>query len=216
MMLRHLALLCFVAFASAIELDPKSFDEVMQGKVAFIMFRAPWCGHCKAMKPDWDALEKDYSASETAVVGHVDCTVHSQFCADHGIKGYPTLKYGDPINLEDYQGQRSLNDLKAFAEKNLVPRCGPKNPDLCDDAQKKLLDEYMAMSAEDVGSQIEKFESQIKDAEESFNNDVKELQEKYKKSMDKKDAAVSEIKNSGLGMLKSVKSYKNTKPKDDL
>jgi len=42
-------------------LDDGNFDiEVAQGNERpwFVMFYAPWCGHCKRMKPTWDELGK--------------------------------------------------------------------------------------------------------------------------------------------------------------
>eukprot|EP00965_Chrysotila_dentata_P140780 4653927-Pleurochrysis_carterae.AAC.1 len=44
--------------AATLELTPDTFEEQVfkSGKSAFIKFFAPWCGHCKKMKPDWDTL----------------------------------------------------------------------------------------------------------------------------------------------------------------
>ena len=81
-----------------------------------------------------------------------------------GIRGYPTIKYGDPDDLQDYKGGRSLNDLQTFA-KGLGPQCGPGNPDLCDAEKKKLLDEFMALDAT-------KRDSMIKEGEIDFINEI--------------------------------------------
>merc|ERR1711988_1861576 len=118
------------------------------------MFRAPWCGHCKAMKPAWDELEKELSGSATALVGHVDCTVHTNFCSNLGIQGYPTLRYGHPQNLEEYKGGRSIEDLQKFAEEHLGPTCGPESLEACDEGQKEKVQEWMALSAKDIDEKI--------------------------------------------------------------
>jgi thiol-disulfide isomerase/thioredoxin len=39
------------ASASAKELTKATWDDASAGKVVFIKFFAPWCGHCKKMKP---------------------------------------------------------------------------------------------------------------------------------------------------------------------
>ena len=57
-----------VAPASAIELTPDNWDAETSGKTAFIKFFAPWCGHCKKMKPDWDKLMEAYAGSATELV----------------------------------------------------------------------------------------------------------------------------------------------------
>merc|ERR1711959_835568 len=97
-------------------------------------------GHCKSMKPAWDKLMEEFKDSKTALVADVDCTVHQDLCSKYGVQGYPTIKYGDVNNLEDYQGGRSLEDLQTFAKENLGPTCGPANLDLCDAEQKKKVE----------------------------------------------------------------------------
>merc|ERR1711943_151867 len=71
------------------------------GKSVFIKFLAPWCGHCKSMKPAWDQLMEEFKDSKSAVVADVDCTVHQDLCGKHGVQGYPTIKYGDPNKVEE-------------------------------------------------------------------------------------------------------------------
>lgn len=40
------------------------------GKPMFILFYAPWCGHCKRIKPDWFSLGEH--VKETHEIGMVD------------------------------------------------------------------------------------------------------------------------------------------------
>ena len=78
------------------------------------------CGHCKAIKPDWDKLIADFEGSATQMVADVDCTAEGEpLCQEFGIQGFPTLKWGDPSDLQDYNGGRSYEDLKQFADMNL-------------------------------------------------------------------------------------------------
>jgi hypothetical protein len=90
----------------------------------------------------------EFKGSATSLVADVDCTAEGKdLCSKHGVGGYPTIKYGDPDDLKDYNGGRSYDDLKKFAEENLGPQCGPKNLDLCSDEVKVKLEKFMTMSA---------------------------------------------------------------------
>merc|ERR1719434_520589 len=118
------------------------------------------------MKPAWDKLMKQFEGHASALVADVDCTADGKpLCEEHGVQGFPTIKWGDPSALEDYEGGRDFDELKTFAEENLKPMCSPKNIDLCDDEKKKEIADLQAMSAEDLSAKIEAGEKQIADAE---------------------------------------------------
>merc|ERR1719356_564868 len=91
---------------------------------------------------------EEFSDSSTSLIADVDCTAEGkELCSKHGVRGYPSIKYGDPEDLKDYNGGRSFDALKKFAEENLGPQCGPKNLDLCSDEVKAKLEKFMTMSA---------------------------------------------------------------------
>jgi len=160
------------------------------------------------MKPAWDKLMDEFKDSKTALVADVDCTVHQDLCGKHGVQGYPTIKYGDPNNMEDYQGGRSLDDLQTFAKENLGPSCGPANLDLCDADQKKSVEDAMALSDADLDAKIKEGEEALSGAEDTFKSEVEKLQAKYESLMKEKDETIANVKKGGLGMLKSVKAHK--------
>jgi len=83
------------------------------------MFYAPWCGHCKAMKPAYmDAAAKISTSSEFAFTA-VDCTdaANKDLCEEYGVKGYPTIKNfaSASSGADDYTGPRDLDGLVAHA-----------------------------------------------------------------------------------------------------
>jgi hypothetical protein len=161
------------------------------------------------MKPAWDKLMAEFKDSKTALVADVDCTAGGKdLCSDIGVSGYPTIKYGDPNALEDYKGGRDFDSLKKFAEENLGPTCGPANLDLCDDAKKADIEKFSKMSDADLEAAIkEKTEAAAK-LETDFKAFVEGLQKQYSDANEKKDKDVEEIKNSGLGLMKSVAAHK--------
>jgi len=159
------------------------------------------------MKPSWDKLIKKFEGSATALVADVDCTAEGKpLCEEHGVQGFPTIKYGDPSALEDYEGGRDYDDLETFANENLKPMCSPKNLDLCDADKRAQIEGFMKMSDADLAAAIEKKEAESKEAETTFDEEVQKLQEKYEQLEKDKTAKQKEIKESGLGLMKAVKA----------
>merc|ERR1711862_719761 len=67
-------------------------------------------------------------------------------CEEVGIRGYPSIKHGDPNDLQDYKGGRDFAALKKFASE-LGPSCGPANLDLCTPEKKKDIEEFQKMGS---------------------------------------------------------------------
>merc|ERR1712224_118292 len=136
-------------------------------------------------------------------------------CETHGIRGYPTIKWGDPSAMEDYQGGRSLKDLQTFAAENLKPVCSPSNLDLCDDEKKAEIKKYQDMSDADLEAAIAAKKKEIEAAEEAFNTGLKGLQNTYEKLQKDKEAGLKAVKDSGLGLMQAVAAAAS-KPKEEL
>merc|ERR1719507_2750481 len=113
------------------------------------------------MKPDWDKLMTKFADDPVRLIADVDCTAKGQpLCETHGIRGYPSIKHGDPAALEDYNGGRSYKDLETFAS-GLKPLCSPMNLDLCSDDEKSKIEELQALSSSDLDAKIKEEEEKI-------------------------------------------------------
>jgi len=160
------------------------------------------------MKPDWDKLMKNWNKGErakTTLIADVDCTADGKdLCETHGVQGFPTIKWGDPGGLEDYEGGRDYEALKKFAKENLKPLCSPANLDLCEDDKKAEIATLQALPVADLEAKIAEQKKLLKDAEDHFEAEVKTLQETYEKLQKTKDDTTKEIKESGLGLMNSV------------
>merc|ERR1712048_498932 len=156
--------------------------------------------------------------AKTSLIADVDCTDEKAkpLCETHGVQGFPTIKWGDPSALEDYDGGRDFDDLVKFADENLKPLCSPKNLDLCDDAKKTQIQEYMKMSVDDLDAEIQKKEAESKEAEETFDAEVQKLQERYEALEKEKTEKQAAVKASGLGLMKAVKAAKGDGEKEEL
>jgi Thioredoxin len=168
------------------------------------------------MAPDWEKLAKEWDGHAVGLVAEVDCTTEGKpLCDANGVKGFPSLKYGDPAGLEDYQGSRSYNDLAKFAKENLKPVCSVANIDLCDAEKKEQIEKYTKLSVDELNAAIKTEEEKLTKAEEEFKEAVAKLQADYQKLSEEKDATVASVKGSGLGLMKSVLAAKSKGEKKD-
>ncbi|CAH2034635.1 unnamed protein product, partial [Iphiclides podalirius] len=76
-------------------LTESTFDDVLsKAEHALVVFYAPWCGHCKNIKPQLEkAAARIKSEKVNGILAAVDATRERELAALFGVKGYPTLKY---------------------------------------------------------------------------------------------------------------------------
>jgi len=168
------------------------------------------------MKPDWDKLAAEFKGHKSTVIADVDCTAGGKaLCEEVGVRGYPTIKHGDPSDLQDYKGGRTYEDLKKFAD-GLGPSCSPSNMDLCDDKAKKQIKEFQELGAAKREAMIKEKEAEIEKLESDFKAFVDGLQNQYTESSEKKDKEIAALKEAGLGRLKAVHAHEKKAGKSEL
>lgn len=195
----------FFAQASALQLTPETWDTTLSGKTAFLKFFAPWCGHCKKMKPAWDKLMEKYADSDNVVIADVDCVGDGKpLCDKVGVKGFPTIKFGDPKDLEDYKGQRDFESLDTFSSL-LKPPCNVDTFEHCTDEEKVLVDELGQKSPEELRDLLGSEEDERLAVEKTFEEAVKRLNEEYKEFLSEKEKDLSSIqKRYNVGILNKI------------
>lgn len=103
-----LALASTVAAASDVhDLKTDTFKDFIKGhSLVLAEFFAPWCGHCKALAPEYE--EAATALKEKNIpLAKVDCTVEADLCKEYGIEGYPTVKIFRGLdNIKPYAGAR--------------------------------------------------------------------------------------------------------------
>ncbi|XP_033625097.1 protein disulfide-isomerase A5-like [Asterias rubens] len=103
---------------NVVQLSDATFDDVIQNEEsALVMFFAPWCGHCKKMKPAYsEAATVLKEGGSSGVIAAVDATVHKATAAKYDIRGYPMLKYFKNGVARDYVAGRSTDELVQFMQ----------------------------------------------------------------------------------------------------
>ena len=169
----------------------------------------PKCPHCTKMAPDWEKLAEEWKDHAVGFVAEVDCTTTGKpLCDANGLRGYPTMKYGDPHDLQDYQGGRHYADLAQFATENLKPVCSVGNIELCDAEKKVHIEKYMKLSVDELNKAVAGEETKLEKAEEDFKAAVEKLQAEYQKLSEDKEDTIAAVKNAGLALMKSVLAAK--------
>ena len=176
--------LLFLLFSCAhatVYLTSDTFEEQTQGKKSLVAFKAPWCGHCKKLKPDWDKL----SESVDVLIGEVDCTKEQKLCQQHGVQGYPTIKYSDGFGWKKYERARDYASLESFVSETLEDTCFD-DPKLCSEEELQKIEEVKALSAEEVITKLNELQDELDLVESTFKTRVEELQKTYKQLSDDK------------------------------
>nr|CAG4648580.1 EOG090X0438 [Polyphemus pediculus] len=128
MRLLSLIFVCLFSFTlgdSVVDLTDDDFDAKLSTyDTALVMFYAPWCGHCKRLKPEFEKAASLLKSNDPPVtLVKVDCTEGGKStCNKFSVQGYPTLKIfknGDVSS--DYNGPREAAGISKFMRAQVGP-----------------------------------------------------------------------------------------------
>jgi len=159
-------------------LSSSNFQETINDNpLVAVEFFAPWCGHCKALAPEW---EKAATALKGKVpIAKVDCTEEQNLCQQFGVQGYPTLKLfrqGEPTPLEvTRKAEPIISFLSAELEPSITKLTTQEEVDAFVEAHPQAVISYLDNDHDDRYAAINAVASQLRHALKFgavFNNDL--------------------------------------------
>eukprot|EP01064_Diplonema_japonicum_P031141 TRINITY_DN547_c4_g1_i2.p1 TRINITY_DN547_c4_g1~~TRINITY_DN547_c4_g1_i2.p1 ORF type:complete len:283 (+),score=84.73 TRINITY_DN547_c4_g1_i2:55-849(+) len=101
-------------------LSEETFNKLVMDKTkdVFVKFYAPWCGHCKSMVPEWNALAAAYKGTNDVVIAEIDADKFRSIGDKQKIGSFPTIKLftkADKAGIE-FSGARVMDTFKSFLD----------------------------------------------------------------------------------------------------
>ncbi|XP_022914992.2 protein disulfide-isomerase A3 [Onthophagus taurus] len=111
--------------------DDDFSSKVSEHDTVLVMFYAPWCGHCKRLKPEYEKAAEDLIRNDPPVIlAKVDCTeAGKETCNKFSVSGYPTLKiFRNGEMSQEYNGPRDASGIVKY----MKAQVGPSSKELKD------------------------------------------------------------------------------------
>lgn len=163
------------------------------------------------MTPEFAEFAEKWKDHPVGFVGKIDCTTNTGkiLCDEHGIRGYPSLMWGDPAHLKPFEGEHTPSEYEKFAEEHLSePMCNVANADICDLESKEKIEKLLAMDESELDALIKEEEDKLVGIEKQYSDSVAQLQARYTKLLGEKDDKVKQVRQKGLATLRSVRAFK--------
>lgn len=111
-----------VGDSKVIEATEDNFQEEVMATDANVMleFYAPWCGHCKSLKPEYEELAERFAGDDKVDIVAYNAA-DQQVPSGFQVKSYPTLVFlraGDKSQPLPYDGPRTADDMEKFIKKH--------------------------------------------------------------------------------------------------
>lgn len=104
-------------------LTDSNFEQTINGpNPVLVKFYAPWCGHCKAMAPEYIKLAETVKKENYPfVIAEIDATANGESARKYGVQGYPTIKFFIGGQSIDYNKDRKVDAFIEFMKKKSEP-----------------------------------------------------------------------------------------------
>jgi protein disulfide-isomerase-like protein len=109
-------LLCAVLFYVVFSSQYYSEHFETSNKKTLTLYYAPWCPHCKPVKPVFDELSKIYAGNKHINIETVNGDEEPNKLKEQNVKGYPTIKLVIGEKSVEYKGERTAEKLQEFIQ----------------------------------------------------------------------------------------------------
>ncbi|GJQ15219.1 hypothetical protein GpartN1_g7010.t1 [Galdieria partita] len=155
-----------------VELTDENFDKVVMDPYSHVLveFYAPWCGHCKTLKPQFEKVAKTYNQVKGVVIAAIDADKYGKIAEKYRVTGFPTLKYfpaGKDKKPVEYDSSRMAIAIVEFMNRQVGLDLDVGGELLPDAGRVEVMDNY---ARDFVKSNISQHESIRKAAEAEINH----------------------------------------------
>lgn len=154
------------AASDVVVLTSSSFaDVVIPEKLILVEFYAPWCGHCKALAPEYEKAATTLKEKDIKIA-KVDCTVETEVCKEHDIRGYPTIKLFRNGEPSEYSGARKADAIVSYMKKQALPALSEvtaKTVDEFKDSDKVVIIGFLKDKDSDEYKALNRIANQLRD-----------------------------------------------------
>ncbi|KAI0493447.1 hypothetical protein KFK09_023563 [Dendrobium nobile] len=116
-----------------------NFSEFIEkNRHVMVEFYAPWCGHCRALAPEYAAAATALKA-EDVVLAKIDATEENELAQKYDVQGFPTVYFFVDGDHKPYPGQRAKDAIVTWIKKRIGPAV--QNITTTEEAEKILASE---------------------------------------------------------------------------
>jgi protein disulfide-isomerase-like protein len=99
--------------------DANKLSELLKDGDWLVLYYAEWCGHCKAMKPEWEKVVEKLKDSSKINIADIKSELIEALSHKPKIEGFPTIKmYNKGREIAKYEDERSAGKIQQFAISN--------------------------------------------------------------------------------------------------